>query len=204
MPVRFERGKAAKLEGLKELQVAIQDIMNATVGQEVRVMIGKVVKDLEMDIAARIMAIPTPATITDRSGRKIRKADILASLFTYNREPAGGFGRLKHRSTALVGIRKRGHWEPYAKAYVEWFAGGETTSGRPKGTLIGESLATMIEIGTSKRSATPFFRPAITAARITMVPKIAAGYRAILQSHCQGAPGGGKAVIEWPSWFGKP
>lgn len=182
---RIETGKVAKLEGMKELQLKLRDLLSTVEGadarKEVQKVIGEVAQDLRREVAARIMAIPDPAETTDRSGRKIGRQQILESLFTYNKQPEGE--RRRARFSALVGIRKRGR-TPYASGYVEWRAGRHPKSPRAKvapGGLIGESLATMIEMGTTKRVATPFFRPAITTSRSRIVPVIATGYRAILQ-----------------------
>lgn len=183
MARRIETGKAAKLEGLKELQANLRDIMDATVGLEARKVVGEAAEDLRRDVAARIMVMPSPRSLTASRGLRptIGPQQVLESLYSYNKQPPGA---RKEKLTALVGIRKRGR--SHAPAYVEWRAGKHPKSDRSKrapGELVGESLGTMWELGTSKRPATPFFRPAIQAARARIIETIAAGYRAILAKH---------------------
>lgn len=97
---------------------------------------------------------------------------------------------------ALVGLRKRGRGQPFAHGYREWIAGSQRgrfrktvrTSGRrgkrlaAAGRKIGENLATMWEVGTSKMRARPFFRSAVESNRDSVVTRMGAGIRAALES----------------------
>jgi HK97 gp10 family phage protein len=86
--------------------------------------------------------------------------EVLANFFTFSR-PSEDLRRQK-KVSAIFGISKRGKSEPYRPGYVEWFA-------KDKGRVIGESLSTMFEFGTSKMGARPAFRPALQSERPRML-----------------------------------
>ena len=151
------KSKVASFEirGIKELADQLKELDKAVVGPQIYDVLGKATRAWRQRF------------IQEATGKHWPKRAI-ASAFTYSK-PDAREGTRK-RATALFGIRKRGRSRPYAPGYVEW-AGGTR----------GMSLATMFELGTSKMSARPAFRPSVYASRETMKDIIEDGVWAILE-----------------------
>lgn len=148
-------GKAVEVYGLQELQDRILKLKDSVAGDEAQA----VLADIAQRGAKRIRA-------EAQSQHWPYKA--IESVFAYTRR----HNESKVMST-LCGIRKRGNSKPWAAGYVEW--------GKRTGKLLGESLATMYEYGTSKLSARPAMRPVMSEMRSTVPKNIADGYRSIIE-----------------------
>lgn len=107
----------------------------------------------------------------------------IGTFFTF----ADPEGMRPKKTTALTGIRTgaptmRGKKD--TRIYKEWKA-ASTKSPRakqPVGALIGESLASMYEHGTTRMQAKPAFRPAVAAARGRVKAALIAGYKRVIDS----------------------
>ncbi len=82
--------------------------------------------------------------------------------------PAGGSS---YSAPASITVSASASDSDGSVAKVEFFAGANK---------IGESLATMWEIGTSRMRAKPFFRPALMAARQAALTVMANGFKRII------------------------
>lgn len=143
-----------QIRGIKELTDQLKELDKAVIGPHVYDVLGKATRAWRQRF------------IQEATGKRWPKRAI-ASAFTYSRPDPRE--RTRKRTTALFGIRKRGR-NKNAPGYVEW-AGGTR----------GMSLATMFELGTSKMSARPAFRPSVYASRETMKDIIEDGVWAILE-----------------------
>lgn len=179
-------GKSVEVKGLRELEAKIRDIMDASKGRKIQSMLGEVAREIRLEVAASAMTRRVPHEVLD-------------DIFSYNKPRPSELK--KGKVSALMGIRKKGTRQPWAHAYVEWNPGkswasvpggylrgrGKKILGSKKGLVsgrrIGESLATMFEIGTSKMRARPFFRPVIMRSRAQVFTQIANAYRSIIASH---------------------
>ncbi len=191
MARKLVSGKSIEVRGLRELEARIRDIVDDAKGPEVRAAISGITRELRMEVAASAMSKRVPHEVLD-------------DIFSYDKPHPADKG--KGRVTALVGIRKKGRTAPWAKAYVEWnpqqswigvagkvasgFGGSLTNRGAKAirkgmvtGRRIGESLATMWELGTSKMPPRPFFRPVISSARLRVMSELADAYRKIILRH---------------------
>lgn len=197
-PRKMISGRSVEVKGLQQLEANIRDIIDASKGEKVTATLDSILGWLYRDIVSAAKAVNVPHEVLD-------------DIFTYNKPHPSDRSLVPHtrtrgRVTALIGIRKKGRHAPWAKAYAEWFPGKHmamgTTSKTPKiskqlvipGTMsakgaafgkqmIGESLATMWELGTSIMAARPFFRPTIKAARARVIQQFADCYRGIIASH---------------------
>jgi hypothetical protein len=203
-PVQVIRGKAVQVEGLPALQARIRDLMDKVSPGEVMAaglsmsdIVGEAADDLYNEVFARAMAAGVPH-------------DVMDDIFSYKRQPPGlsrkeitALVGIRKRGRKIGSGIQRGtkkHPPPRVwagRAYREWFAGGSWGSitggylhksgkrvlnkGLATGRLVGESLATMWELGTSKMAARPFFRPAVMAVRTQLVARIAAGFNRIIE-----------------------
>jgi hypothetical protein len=181
--------KIVQMLGVKELQQNAANIVGAFRGDETVAFMGD---------AARIVVG------TAESNARAANLPSLAmkDFFVYTRQP-NATGR-RAVISALAGLRKKGRPggpgpTGFAWGYRQWRANRQTSAGREKinrakrardrfssrviGTLIGESLASMWEFGTSKMAARPFWRPAVQSSRAPVLAVIAAGYRGIIDRH---------------------
>jgi len=142
------------IRGIKELTDQLKELDKAVVGP------------LIYDVLGDATGIWRRRFVQEATSKRWPKRAI-ASAFTYSKPDPRE--RTRKRATALFGIRKRGRNKD-APGYVEW-AGG----------TLGMSLATMFELGTSKMSARPAFRPSVYASREAMKDKIEDGVWAILE-----------------------
>ena len=118
--------------------------------------------------------------------------EVREDLFIYGAHRPS-FVQATKSQTAIVGLRKRGRARR-AHGYVEWFANKQAAAGIDKtsrsktkrqqlrmiGQKIGENLGTMWELGTSKMSARPWWRPAVQTSRGKMLPAMADALRGII------------------------
>ena len=134
------------IRGIKELTDQLKELDKAVVGPQIYDVLGKATRAWRQRF------------IQEATGKRWLK-EAIASAFTYAKPQPGEQSR--KRATSLFGIRKKGRAAPYAPGYVEWW-------GKSQGRYIGMSLATMFELGTSKMSARPAFKPSLYASRETM------------------------------------
>lgn len=148
----------------------------------------KLARFTDAAFAKKILAELAPHATQLRD--EIRKAanavgaprDVADSVFSYNNVPASLSGRKsRYRTTAVVGVNRgisRGG--RVGPSYFEW----RTTSGpgtvdrkgggppvirkRERGTVLGMSMASIYEYGSSNKAARPFFRPTVTRMRAQM------------------------------------
>lgn len=187
MPVQrvknITSGKRNEMVGVRELQARIRDLVSAAASKEALEVAGDAADELKEEVIKNAKSVNVPH-------------EVYEDIFTYRNPPPN---LPRNRPAALVGIRKRGSRPPWGRAYVEWKNRAAFTRvrlrGRGKnrkvvsggvmeaGAKVGESLATMWEMGTSKMDARPFFRPAILAMKARIVTVLSAGYRGILERH---------------------
>ncbi len=172
--------KTLEILGLKEIQANIKKIADACV------------EDEAAQVTADAAGVARDEIYSQAAAQNVPKR-ALQDIYIYIRQP-NGTG--KQTSVAsLAGLRKRGRASD-AHGYVTWYASKQKgafdktehtkrkgKSLRIQGTKIGENLATMWEFGTTKMQARPFFRPAISAVRNSVLQIIADGYKAILDRH---------------------
>jgi len=168
--------KKVKVQGAAQLQRKIAGFRTPQFGAEVVKQLAPIAHELAEDIrqAARAQGAPE---------------DVARSVFSYSKTTiAGIFERRKNRLGALVGVNKG---LPNGPSYFEWkttsgpgmvsrkgsggFAGATITRKRAKGTILGMSLASIWEYGSSNREPRPFFYPTITrrTAAISAALKVA-------------------------------
>lgn len=171
--------RGSEIKGLAQLQRTIADYRNIAADDEVRQIISGAAVDLRNAIGTgmRSMNVPSRARIPFATAAK----------------PHGkSFIDKKTHVSALVGLRKRGRSRPYAPGYAEWNPGKRRrfgflkTAKRSKQLVIpgtprifgnsraglqkvGESLATMWELGTNLMAAKPFMKQAIEGIKATLV-----------------------------------
>lgn len=176
--------KSLDIAGIAELQKKIRDMVDATAGDEARAVSAECARDLEQKTIAAARAVNVPH-------------EVFEDIFSY----AGRSQKKSLQTSAIVGIRKRGRSRPWAEGYAEWRNRAAYTrirfKGRGKnrkvvgggvvgvGDLVGESLATMWEIGTSKQPAKPFFRPTVAAAQPGIIAKHYEGYKKIIERNAR-------------------
>jgi len=148
-----------EIRGIKELTEQLKELDKAVVGPHI------------YDVLGRATRAWRQRFVQEATGKRWPK-EAIASAFTYAKPQPGEQSR--KRATSLFGIRKKGRAAPYAPGYVEWW-------GKSQGRYIGMSLATMFELGTSKMSARPAFKPSLYASRETMKDIIEDGVWAILE-----------------------
>lgn len=173
--------KLIQVLGLKDIQARMRVISDAMVRDEAAAVVGNA-------------AVATRDAIYSYAEAAGIPKDALEDVYVYTRQP-GGAGK-RDSIAALAGLKKMGN--PLAQGYTTWYAGKQTGQFEKtsrsrkrrgilvvpgKGTKIGENKATMFEFGTTKMQAKPFFRPAISAIRGTVLQIIADGYKAILEAH---------------------
>ena len=173
------RQKAVQVLGLKELQKNVNTLISRSAGREaeaITLKAGRVVLD-------RIYSAAVSAKVPSK---------VLNDLFIYSKRRDGEQGQ---SISVLVGLRKHGVRLPSA-GYVTWNASSQvgafnkTPRLRKKGATlkiqgqkIGENLGTMWELGTTKMSAKPWFRPGVNQARPVAYQVMADGYNGILDTY---------------------
>lgn len=163
------------VEQLRELEKKLGDLRDGGSGR------------LAKDVVTNAGRIAFNAVVSSAAAANVPH-EAQQDIFISTRQPEN-----KKGISVLVGLRKRGRGQPYAHGYVEWFAGSQrggfkkTQRTRTKqrslsvrGRKIGESLATMWELGTTKHAPRPFFRTAIERARNGITSSLIDGYRGIV------------------------
>jgi len=171
--------KASKILGVPELKRKIRALKNDMVAEAAQRVVGEAARYISSEVRYGAESVKVPH-------------EVFKNIFSYSKlrtQPGA-------KVSALAGIRKRGRARPYAVSYMEWRNKAAYTRLRWKGrgktrtfkaggvvaerALVGENLATMWELGTSKRPATPFFRPAIQRAQNRVAAILYDGYSAII------------------------
>ena len=162
-------GKSCQVIGVQALALKLNELQSVVASAEAYDVVGR---------AANIGRFEVEREMHEQNWPH----ETLECVFTYDK--AGKSSTV----SALLGIRKRGRSRPYAPAYVEWglgMAGRKRVRKDTPSHLVGESLATMYEMGTSRQSAKPAFRPAVTATKAVMLAEIATGFQQIIESHAK-------------------
>lgn len=168
---RFARGASTRkgvikvsVIGQRELRKRIDYMDGIRFTADVMKELAPVAEDLAESIRAASRAVGAPKDVQD-------------SIFSYAKNPSQFAGkRAKFRITGLVGVNRGyksgGRTGP---SYFEWITttgpgvvsrkggGWSITRKREKGTLLGMSLASVYEFGTSNRYPRPYFRPTVKA-----------------------------------------
>ncbi|GIU78807.1 MAG: hypothetical protein KatS3mg005_2045 [Bryobacteraceae bacterium] len=176
--------RQVEIRGLKEIQQNLQRLVRATDGSAERIwqISAAAAEAVKREVEAGAKSVRTPS-------------DVFRDLFS-TRKPkpfAGG----ERQITQLAGIRLRGRSRPYAHAYREWRARASFTRIRirgrkgnkrvvgagtvQQGQLLGMSLASMWERGTSRMRARKFFGPAVSRARAKVAAMLASEFRRLLE-----------------------
>lgn len=151
--------KIVEVSGLKELQDKLKGLVDAVDGQEMQSGMAQIAQHGEWMLKAEARDQNWPH-------------EAVESTFAYGKMPPA---RKRGGPSALFGFRKRGRTRPWAPGYVEW--------GKRTGKLVGESLATMFEFGTSKMSARPAMRIVVQAMRALYPDMAGKVLRQILEKH---------------------
>lgn len=158
--------KVVEVSGLKELQDKLKGLIDAADGPEMQAGLGQIANTGEWMLKAEARDQHWPH-------------EAIESTFSYAKMPPTN--RRKNGPSALFGIRKRGRSKPWAPGYAEW--------GKRTGKLVGESLATMYEFGTSKMSARPAARAVVSAMRAFYPDMAAKVFQRILERHSKTGSG---------------
>lgn len=177
-----------EVRGLKEIQARIQQLVRATDGSADRIwqISAAAAEAVKQEVEAGAKSVRTPS-------------DVFKDLFsTHKPKPFSGGER---KITQLSGIRLRGRSRPYAHAYREWRARASYTRVRirgrkgnkrvvgagtvQQGQLLGMSLASMWERGTSRMRARKFFAPAVSRARAKVAEMLRSEFRQLLEGAVQ-------------------
>lgn len=189
-PTNIKTGGKSIVEliGLKELEAKLSDLIDVTIAPEAASIVRGAAEITWRRAVANAKAANVPHEATE-------------DIFLYGGKQRGN--REREGVTALVGLRKRGRNRD-AKGYVEWTpksqvgkfektqrskARGQslvvpgTKSAKGTGGIqkIGENLGTMWELGTTKQSAKPWFRPAVSETRAEVLVTIASGYKSLIE-----------------------
>lgn len=179
-PTNIQTGRSAgaKVLGLKELQQEINKLKDAATGEKVNSLMIDAAMVLRDNAASNLRTVRAPHEVAN-------------DLFVYGKSKSSLLSAGKS-VTCLVGLRKRG-LKIASLGYVEWYANRQrgahdkTSRVRTKrqhlnvmGTKIGENLGTMWELGTTKMSARPWWRPAVLSSRSQMFGMMAAGLKSLL------------------------
>ncbi len=194
-------GKAVKaeIEGLRELEAKLRDLISLdddslSPGQKsIRTKWARERLNSVLGDAADMVKVQARA---NAQAQKWPKA-VIAAIFSYaDIDKARGKFKYSIRG-ALAGIRKGAPPRRDMEIYREWNPGRSwggivggylhptgkrvLKKGLVSGRLIGMSLASMFEFGTSKMAARPAFRPALRATRQRVLQFVANGYRGVIE-----------------------
>lgn len=193
--------------GLDEMKKKIKLITGAMAEAEARSIVGAAAFHVYTEIRSGARAARVPHEIYE---------DMF--VYNRPHPQARGGGGKNARVSALTGVRKRGRFPVRGTpprwpsiSYVEWKVkaaytrikmvrvrlkalggrfgavarrGGEVGAG----SLVGENLATMYELGTSKMPARPFFRQAIERARNRVLEILTVGYAKMIERYAKANP----------------
>jgi hypothetical protein len=187
-------GKATKavsvVLGLPELKAKVKKLTGALVADEAQKIVGSAAWYASTEVRSAAQGVGVPH-------------EVFANIFSYSKPQttrSGGAAKV----SALTGIRKKGRARPFAVSYAEWNNKNAYSRLRGKGrgkarvfksggvvaagAKVGENLATMWELGTTKQAAKPFFRPAIMRAQTRVMTMLAAGYKALIDKYAAATP----------------
>ncbi len=176
-----------KFEGKAEIEKRVKQLMQQTDSENPASKLYQVAADAAEVVATEIKSSASSKNVPHQ---------ILDDIF-YTRQPKKYSSSGKRPITQLAGIRLRGRQKPYAKAYREWkakYAMSKIRINKKKGIvknrgtvnagqLIGMSLATMFEFGTSKMRPRPFVKPAMNIARPKVRQILVDGFNSVLQDN---------------------
>ena len=155
------KGKAARIEGLPELQAKIAKILDRTTGKDLKrvwMNAALVLRDEARDMAPVL-----------KKPHKGHVAGLLRSaIFAAYGDPA--------KPNVLVGVNYR--IAPYA--HLVEFGGKEGKGPRMTGDIKGRKTGNRVQ-STGYMPAQPFMRPALTATRSKCVAIIAEGYQKLIE-----------------------
>lgn len=152
--------KVVEVSGLQELQKTVASLIDAVDGAEMQAGFAEIAKTGEWMLKAEAR---------DQNWPK----EAVESTFSYGKLAPSN--RRRQGPSAIFGFKKRGRSRPYAPGYVEW--------GKRAGKLVGESLATMFEFGTSKMAARPAMRIVVQAMRAFYPDQVGKVLQKILDKH---------------------
>jgi HK97 gp10 family phage protein len=147
--------RSVSVDGLSKLQRNVHQIVDKAQGEAVMTVLGRAANQFRRQAIANAESEGLPKEVAD-------------SIFAYGR-----LTKVRKNPSALVGI-KRG---PGSPSYVEWVAHTPTGTRSAQGTgrtinakaepgkVIGMSLASMFEYGTSKMPPRPYFARALKEKR---------------------------------------
>lgn len=167
---RVVTNKKAEIAGLKDLQAKFKDLIEASSNQSERTAIAKVINN---GIHETAEDIKNDVLVNGKASRVPAKA--LSGVFKFY-DPSKA--KKNSQRNALVGINKQ-------RSMVEWTAAPGNKNSRKKvspGGNVAMSLAAMVEIGTSRMPARPYFGPAIQKARREIPVKFATMLKAALKT----------------------
>lgn len=173
-------GKAYKAEvtGLKELERKLKalSVDNPQLRNDIFGVVGDAADELRDEMKSAAQSAGWGRVATTSRGRRVTGQDAINSIFAYAKPRGGEFSR---RISAIVGVGKK-------KTMIEWRAGRHPKSPNAKvapGSMVAESLAAMLEFGTSNRPAQPAIRNVIRGQKRGMIEKITTGYNALLEKY---------------------
>lgn len=173
-------GKAFKAEvtGIKELERKLKalSVENPQLRNEIFTVVGDAAEELRDEMKSAARSAGWGSVTTTSKGRKVTGDEAIDSIFAYAKPRGSGkFTKI----SALAGVGKK-------KTMVEWRAGRRPKSPNAKvaaGGKVAESLAAMLELGTSNRPARPAIRDVIRGQKSQMLAKLAAGYNDLLAKY---------------------
>jgi hypothetical protein len=134
-----------QVKGIKELTSQLRAMKSACVSEQIAEMLGGAA-DLWRRAANALVR-------TNRWPHEVHDTAFIDARWPQSR-------RGKTKISVIFGFPKRGRARPYRPGYVEW--------GKREGKLLGMSLNTMFEFGTSKMAARPAYRPALQTQKSAM------------------------------------
>jgi HK97 gp10 family phage protein len=156
------KGRAARIEGLPELQAKITKILDRTTGKQV--------KRVWMDAALVLRDAARGMAPVLKKPHKGHVAGLLKSaIFAAYGDPA--------KPNVLVGVNYR--IAPYARL-VEYGGSKKSKGPRMTGDIKGRPTGNRVQ-STGYMTAQPFMRPALTATRSKCVAIIAEGYQKLIE-----------------------
>lgn len=178
-----------RFEGKKEIEKRVKALMMETDADNIASKLYTVAAEAAKTVADEIKQ--------SAQSKKVPR-DILKDIFSTSK-PKRFSSEGKRPIAQLAGIKLRGRQKPYAHAYREWRGKHSFTKIRinkrrgtivnrgttEAGKVIGMSLATMYEYGTTKMRPRPFVKPAMNMARPKVKTILTEGFKGILEEHTE-------------------
>jgi len=163
-------------KGVKPLVTQLKAIGGATTTQDCAKLFGDVARALMRKVSANMASAGWPEEVRKNTFVDDRWPQSLRS------KGDGSIGSVlsgsRSRVAVLAGIGKRGSKRPWRPGYVEWTA---LPYGKNAGKLVGESLSTMFEKGTSKMSPRPAWTPAVKGFRSEAREMVKIGLKKLIE-----------------------